>query len=193
MLKRLRQGRPVFPLVIALVLLLVAAISLATLLAPKAYADRESFQLFRGPGGPYEIILGVLPHKPKVGIMHFSVSVLDPDTGQTVDDALVMVVAYDSEDEPIYQSPALQNPQEPQFYEANITFYTPGRWSLLVKVESDSKGYGEVMVPMFISPTSLDPGIEGLIVLLLIVFGISGGVLYLWWSSRRKRAAAFSH
>ena len=124
--------------------------------------------------------------------MHFTVSVLDPDTSQTIDDALVMVVAHDSEGKPVYQAPALQNPAEPQYYEANITFYTPGQWSMLVKVDSKTMGYGEVMVPMFISPTSLDPGIEGLIVLLLIVFGISGGVLYLWWSSRRKLTAAFN-
>lgn len=183
--RRIQQG-------VLLVVLLAAAISVTVLSAPNAGADGESFQIFRGPGGPYEIIVGVQPHKPKVGPMHISVSVLDPDTGLPLDGATILVVAYDSDGEPVYQSPALQNPAERQFYEANITFYTSGQWSLLIKVDTDERGHGEATVPMFISPTSLDPGVEGLVVLVLIITAICGGVLYLWWSSRRSRSVAIS-
>ncbi|PKB62103.1 MAG: hypothetical protein BZY79_00240 [SAR202 cluster bacterium Casp-Chloro-G4] len=192
MIKRMRRIEHVLPLIILMVVFLATALWVATLSAPNAEANGESLQIFRGPGGPYEIIVGVLPHKPKVGLMHLSVSVLDPETGRPVDKAVVMIIANDTEGEPTYQSPALQNPAEPQFYEANISFFTPGQWSLLVKVDTEQKGYGEATVPIHISPTSLNPGPEGLVVLSLIVFGISGGVIYLGWSSRRKRAATLS-
>lgn len=189
---RILQRNPKIATIIRLMIFLAVLVLATSLPTPAANADGKSFQIFRGPGGPYEVIVGVLPHKPKVGIMHFSVSVLDPVTKQTVDDAVVLIVANDSEGEPIYQAPALQNPQEPQFYEANITFYTSGQWSLLVKVDSETKGHGEANVPMFISPTSLDPGIEGFVVLLIIVGSITTGVLYLWHSSRRKRPSVIS-
>lgn len=190
--KRTLQLKTIAIVVVLLLVLQAVLTSSSVLPVSTAAAGGESFQIFRGPSGPYEIVVGVLPHKPKVGVMHISVSVLEPGTDRPIEDVVIMIVAHDSEGEPVYQSPALQNPDDPKFYDANISFYTPGQWSLLVKVDSDAKGPGEAMVPMFISPTSLDPGIEGFFVLLIIVAAISGGVIYLWWSSRRKRAAALS-
>jgi len=192
MQKYFRQFRPVFIVLMMCVTVQLIVTHTSVMPVPAATAGGESFQLFRGPGGPYEIIVGVQPHKPKVGIMHISISVVEPGTDRPIDGVTIMVVAHDSLGEPIYQSPALQDPQEPKFYDANITFYEAGQWSLKIKVDSDARGPGEAMVPMFISSTSLDPGIEGLAVLLIIVGGIVGGVVYLTWSSRRKRAAALS-
>ncbi len=192
MQKLVRQFKFLSVLVILLITVQVVAVSTSVLPVPTTTANGDSFLLFRGTGGPYEIIVGVQPHKPKVGIMHISVSVVESGTDRPIDDVVIMIIAHDSEGQPIYQAPALQDPQEPKFYDANITFYNPGQWSLKIKVDSEARGPGEAMVPMYISPTSLDPGIEGLFVLLIIVGGITGGVLYLSWSSRRKRAALLS-
>ena len=192
MRKYLRLFRPVVIVLMMLITIQLIVTHTSILTVPAVTAGGESFQLFRGPGGPYEIIVGVQPHKPKVGIMHISVSVVEPGTNRPIDGVKIMVVAHDSQGKPIYQAPALQDPQEPKFYDANITFYEPGQWSLNIKVDSEARGPGEAMVPLFISSTSLDPGIEGLVVLLMIVGGISGGVVYLTWSSRRKRTAALS-
>jgi len=192
MQKLVRQFKFLSVLVILLITVQMVAVSTSVLPVPTTTADGDSFLLFRGTGGPYEIIVGVQPHKPKVGIMHISVSVVESGTDRPIDDVVIMIIAHDSEGQPIYQAPALQDPQDPNFYDANITFYNPGQWSLKIKVDSETRGPGEAMVPMYISPTSLDPGIEGLFVLLIIVGGITGGVLYLSWSSRRKRAATLS-
>lgn len=174
------------------ILLLVNALFLLAVVGPITYAfaqSNEAFELFRGRNGPYEVSIGIQPDKPVVGIVHFSVVVVDLETSQPVENANVLIIANNPEGEPTFQSPALNHPREPEFYEGNINFRSPGQWSILVRINTPDKAEVEVITPLNIRPHITNPGIEGTFVLSLIVLALVGGSIYVWYSGRRQKRA----
>ncbi len=144
-------------------------------------------QLHRGPAGPYEVVITVQPHKPRVGTVHIAVTVLDPAKRIAVEDAKVLIVAYNPKGEPTYQSPALNDPATPIHYKGNIIFRSPGQWELLVKIETDEHGEVTATTPLNIADAASNPGIEGLIVLALVTLALGGGTAYVIYSIRRQQ------
>ena len=157
--------------------------------ATDAFAQSEAFELFRGRSGPYEVSIGIQPDKPTIGIVQFSVVVVDLETSQPVENASVMIVANNPEGEPTFQSPALNHPREPEFYVGNINFRSPGQWSLLVRINTPDKAEVEIITPLNIRPLVSNPGIEGTFVFALIVVALVGGSTYVWYSARRQKRA----
>ena len=156
----------------------------------RASANGGAAEIFRGRAGSYEIVVAILPEKPVVGTVHFSVTLRDIRTSEPVTDAEVDIVAHDPSGQPMYQARALNTPGSPQRYEANISFESPGTWTLAVAVQSERLGSGEVTVPLEVEERAIGPGQVGSVVWLVVVAVLVGGAVYVWHSSRRAQRAA---
>ena len=153
-------------------------------------ANGGTLEIFRGRGGSYEVVVGILPERPVVGTVHFSITPLDVSSSLPVTDAQILIIASDPRGEPTYQTRALNTPDSPQYYEANITFESPGRWELLVEVQSDQLGETTVTVPLELGEPPFTPSAAGAVVFFVLVLVLIGGSVYVWHSGRRQRRAA---
>ena len=147
----------------------------------------KPLQLHRGPAGPYEIIITVQPHRPKVGTVHFGVTIFDHSTQSLVEDARVLIVAYNPEGEPTFQTPALNDPATPIHYKGNIIFRSSGQWSLLTKIETSEHGEITTTTPIHIAEAASVPSVEGLLMLVLVTSALAGGTAYVIFSIRRSQ------
>ena len=171
-----------------------AAVALLTVLAlglpDSAQAQVEATEIFRHRQGGYEMGLAVLPYPPKVGHVHFSITLSDVETSSDVTDAEITIVANDEGGEPAYQALALNTPQEPRFYEANISFRAAGSWSLEVRVDSPRLGATTFSVPMEVEIQSIAAAPEGTLVFIGLMIVLVGGATYVWYSARRRTQGA---
>ncbi|MCY3544870.1 MAG: hypothetical protein OXI16_11080 [Chloroflexota bacterium] len=156
--------------------------------------ERESvfdkpLQLHRGPAGPYEVIITIQPHKPRVGTVHFGVTILDPAAQELVENARVLIVAYNPEGEPTFQTPALNDPATPIHYKGNIIFRSAGQWSLLTKIETDEHGEVTTTTPLNIAEAATVPSFEGRLILALVTLALGGGTAWVVFSIRRVQRA----
>ena len=150
-------------------------------------------QIHRGPAGPYEVIITVQPHKPRIGTVHFGVTILDHATETVVENARVLIVAYNPQGEPTYQTPALNDPATPIHYKGNIIFRSSGQWSLLTKIETAEHGEVTATTPINIAEAGSTAGVEGLLMLALVTLALGGGTAYIIYSikrAQRSRAAS---
>ena len=134
--------------------------------------------------------LAVLPYPPKVGHVHFSITLSDAETSLDVTDAEVTIVANDEGGEPTYQARALNTPQEPRFYTTNISFRAAGSWSLEVRVDSPRLGATTFSVPMEVEIQSIAAAPEGTLVFIGLMVVLVGGATYVWYSARRRTQGA---
>ena len=150
-----------------------------------ASANGNSVEIFRASEGRYEIIIGVQPGAPVVGMAHFTITPLDLGTSAPVIDAEINVVAHDPQNRPTYRVRAVNSPAARNYYDANITFESPGDWTLFVEIESAALGHATVAVPLHVGAQALGPRPAGTIIW-IIVFGLLvGGSMYLWLKQRR--------
>ena len=147
----------------------------------------KPLQLHRGPAGPFEIIITIQPHRPKVGTVHFGVTILDTAAQSLVEDARVLIVAYNPEGEPTYQTPALNDPATPIHYKGNIIFRSAGQWSLRTKIETAEHGEVIATTPINIAEAASVPSFEGRLMLALVTLALAGGTAYVIYSIRRSQ------
>lgn len=156
--------------------------------------ERESvfdkpLQLHRGPAGPYEIIITIQPHKPRVGTVHFGVTIFDPATQELVEDARVSIVASNPDVRRPVMTPALNDPATPIHYKGNIIFRNAGQWSLLTKIETDEHGEVTATTPLYIAEAATVPSFEGRLILALVTMALGGGTAWVVFSIRRAQRA----
>jgi hypothetical protein len=166
-------------------LFLVLAIALAVLPTGHAWANGGGADIVRERAGPYEVVVAILPEKPLVGSVHFSITPIDASTQQVVPNAEIVLVANDERGRPTYQSRALSLPHAPRFYEANILFESTGTWTIEVSIDSESLGDAMLTFPLEIGQQSLVPGPAGSVVFLVVFAVLIGGGGYVWYSARR--------
>ncbi|MYC06113.1 MAG: hypothetical protein F4X57_02885 [Chloroflexi bacterium] len=174
--------------------LLAAIVALSVFTMGQTPGERESvfdkpLQLHRGPAGPYEVIITIQPHKPRVGTVHFGVTILDPAAQELVENARVLIVAYNPEGEPTFQTPALNDPATPIHYKGNIIFRSAGQWSLLTKIETDEHGEVTTTTPLNIAEAATVPSFEGRLILALVTLALGGGTAWVVFSIRRVQRA----
>ena len=155
-----------------------------------ASANGDTAEIYRGRSGAYEIIVGVLPEKPVVGAVHFSVTPLEAATSRLVSDAKILIIASDPKGVETYQTRALSSPASPRYYDANITFQQAGAWTLRIELQSASLGLEVVTIPLDIEEQAITPFNSGGIVFLVVLAILAGGGVYVWRSARRARAAS---
>ena len=183
-----QDGVRLFYRLAALVLLSVFIMGQAP--GGRANVFDKPLQIYRGPAGPYEVVITILPHRPKVGTVHFGVTILDPQTRTAVENARVRIVAYPpNPDDRALQTPALNDPATPIHYKGNIIFRSDGQWNLVAEIRTAEHGEVTATTPIHISEAASVPSVEGLFMLVLVTLALCGGTTYIIYSIRRAQRA----
>ena len=161
-----------------------------------AQSDEDFDPLFVRTVGDFEVGVRWLPPAPQVGFVNIALKPTVAATGEPVTDARVLIVAErslvvngESVMEPDFEVVAVNNPEEPTVYRANIKFEEAGNWALHIQIDSPTSGQADFRAPIVTLPPPIEPGLEGGWVFLGIVIVLSAGSIYLVISSRRARAA----
>ena len=164
--------------------------------AVHAQSDEDFDPLFVRPAGDFEVGVRWLPPAPQVGIVNVALKPTIAATGEAVTDARVVVVAEhslvvngESVMEPDFEVVAVNNPEEPTVYRANMKFEEAGNWVLHIQIDSPTSGQADFRAPIVTLPPPIEPGLEGGWVFLGIVIVLLAGSAYLVFSSRRAQAA----
>lgn len=125
------------------------------------------------------------------GSAQYAVVVTDPETGEPVPDARVVLVASNQEESNPGWAIATNTPVDPQLYSVNLKLDSTGAWEISADVSS-SLGADLVDVTTLEVP-SVNRLTQGSWVFLGVFVAIMGGIAYVWWSARRdyirKRSA----
>ena len=167
-----------------LVLSLLLALS-AMLPAAHLFGHGNVVEIVRETAGPYEVVVAILPERPAVGTVHFSVTPLDASNAELVTDAEIVLVASDATGEAIYRSRAVNLPHTPHFYDANIEFESPDTWTMELSLESESLGSAMLSFPLDVEEQAIVPGPAGAVVFLAVFAVLVGGGIYVWQSAKR--------
>ena len=148
-----------------------------------ALADGGSTEIFRTKQGPYEIIVGIIPATPVVGVIHFSVTVVGANSGDPVSDAMVTIAAQGPQD--LAAGPVtIVNTATSYYYDANITVAAIGDWQFQVTVDSPL-GKERVTFPLRVQTVTVNWGaIASVLVAILLVVPL---VVLGYQSLRRRR------
>ena len=162
----------------------------------RAQSDEDFDPLFVRPAGDFEVAVRWLPPAPQVGFVNVALKPTLAATGESVTDARILIVAErslvingESVTEPDFEVVAVNNPESPTVYRANMKFEEAGNWILHIQIDSPTAGQTDFRAPIVTLPPPIEPGMEGGWVFLGIFIVLLAGSAYLVISSRRARAA----
>ncbi len=183
-----KQMRPLFRISICAVVLCLLLTAL-TAAGVWAQSDDDFDPLFIRQVGGFEIAVRWLPPAPQVGFVNIAVKPTVAATGEPVTDARVLLVAEEAAEKPVFEVVAVNTPDSPTIYRANMKFEEAGNWVLRVRIDSPASGQADFRAPIVVLPAPIEPGLEGGWVFLGVFIVLVGGGIYLVMSSRRARAA----
>ena len=126
---KLEWGRSLVILTLIAALALAAALSFGTASANGAVRLVVIDEVV----GPYLLRVGILPADPIAGPLHVSTLIQDATGNTAVDDATVRVSASGAGAPS--QSDAVNSPQNPQLYEANLWLDSLGQWTVTLDID----------------------------------------------------------
>lgn len=182
-----RHHRALCRAVAAVAMIALAAFTAATAAAQSPGGAEELARgLYRLGDEVYDVTVQFLPSKPAAGTVHFVVTPRSAATGSAVTDAIVLIVIDDEAGEPTYQSLALNTPEQPNQYRANVLIKRAGEWT--VRVEMDAGDHRtELSLPLEVVDRSITGGIAGTVAFFVVLAVLVSGVAYLALASRNRR------
>ena len=126
--------------------------------------------------GPYEVSLGTIPPDPGVGNIHFSIKVIDIDTGEMVPGANVVITGIGPGSDVYEMGPieAVNDFTSPLYYDLDTRVDREGEWLFTIGISSEN-GEGSADFEVVIKNQSPIPGLLTLLILivLLVILGLS--------------------
>ena len=169
--------------------LLIVAIALTLPQGATAQSD-ETFQpLFNRQAGPFDVAMSWVPPSPQVGIINIGVKPALISDGSPVTDARISLVAETEPEHPEFQVVAVNTPNDPEVYRANLKFEEAGNWVVHVKIDSPTMGQAEFRSPLVILPAPIEPGAGGGWVFLGIFLVLAAGSVYIVMAIRKSQAS----
>ena len=166
-------------------------VSIALTLPQEARAQsNETFQpLFNREVGPFDVAMSWVPPSPQVGIINIGVRPAMLSDGSPVTDARITLVAESEPDHPEFEVVAVNTPNDPEVYRANLKFEEAGNWVVQVKIDSPTVGQADFRSPLVILPAPIEPGVGGAWVFLGIFLVLTAGSVYIIMAIRKSQAA----
>lgn len=172
---------------IALAAMAALMVGLAPAVAGDLSAHSDATEIFRATEGAYELVLAVQPEETVVGTTHITITPFDATISAPVDRAEIVIVAHNPDGAPTYQVRAVNTPASAEYYDANITFESPGDWTLMVSVDHTSLGKASFSVPLRVGELPVAAGgLASTIVWLFVLATLAGGATYVWRTTRRR-------
>lgn len=172
------------PMAMLTAVLLAVAVGIA-----HAQTDEGFDQLFNTVAGPFDIAVSLVPPAPQVGFVNVALKPSLAGTGEAVTDARVLLVAEEELGSPVFEVVAVNTPDSPRVYRANMKFEEAGNWVLHVQLDSTSHGQADFRAPVVVLPQPIKPGAEGGWVFLGVFIVLLAGGLYVVRSIRKAQAS----
>ena len=164
----------------AVIILLVAA--LVSLPSP-ATAQGVPTSQFQTTAGGYEIGVAEFSSTLSVGSARILVTLRDESTGEGIGDARVVVrVKHELSGEETSVR-AVNSPNTPDRYRAQVSLKSPGTWRLWVEVDGRLGKVAVEVVPLEIP--ALRSFSSGSFVFIGVFLVLVLGVTYVWWTSQK--------
>ena len=170
-------------------IVITVSLLLYALLLSSSTVEAHGDEVLRERTGAYEIVVAILPERPAVGTVHFSITPLDASNGQLVTQAKIWLTAHDEKGEPVYAARAVNLPATPHYYDTNVKFEAAGTWTIELTLEQESLGEASLSFPLEIEPAAIGAGSGGGFVFMGVFAALIGGAVYLWMSARRAARA----
>ena len=154
-----------------------------------AQTDEGFDPLFSTEAGPFDIAVSLVPPAPQVGFVNVALKPSLTATGEAVTDARVLLVAEEEPGSPVFEVVAVNTPDKPTVYRANMKFEEAGNWVLHVKLDSPSYGPAAFRAPIVVLPAPIEPGSEGGWVFLGVFGVLLAGALYAIRAIRKAQAS----
>ena len=106
-----------------------------------------------------------------------------------VTDARILLVAETEAEHPEFEVVAVNTPNHPGVYRANLKFEEAGNWVLHVQVNSPAMGQAEFRSPLVILPAPIQPGPAGGWVFLGVFLVLAAGSVYVIMAIRKAQAS----
>ena len=159
-------------------------------LAPRVMANGgvDTRTIFGGRVGGYGVTVTSTPGRPTEGLVHFTFSVTDAETGVIIRDAaLELTVVPPAESESTGASFSVEGSDvNPDLYDVDVRLEAEGVWGLGLSIEGP-RGVGEVEIPLEVrGPASRIFAI----LIVVLAFPVLLFLLEVWrrWDRRKKRA-----
>ena len=166
-----------------LVTLAFMGVLLMTTLASPVYGQEAGALEIQTTAGGYEISVEEFASNLSVGSSQIIVTLRDAGTGQGIDDAQVVVRAkHDLNGEEGWVT-ALNFPNDPDRYKAQVSLTAPGTWRLWVEIDG-RLGRVEVEILPLEVPV-LRSYSTGSFIFIGVFMVMVLGAAYLWWSSQK--------
>jgi hypothetical protein len=150
-------------------------------------AEELTRGIFRSEQDPYMVTVQMIPSVPAAGTVHFIVTPELSLDGAAVTNAIVLVVVDDEEGVPAFQSLALNAPDQPRQYSANLLIPRAGEWTVRVNVQVDGNEL-ELQLPLTVIDRASTGGeMAGTIAFLVVLAVLVGGGGFVALSIRRRQ------
>lgn len=168
-----------------LLIILSIIISLSIYPSPlKAQEDVSDIrQIFHEKHGEFDISISIQPFIPVVGTSHIIVTIHDNKNGQPIDSAKIIMTASHDEEESI-QIQAVNKPDTPENYHANITVMESGTWTFLIEIQKSGLDTVSLEIPVLFGEPPLPSNQAGSLLWIIVFLSLIGGILFLWNRSR---------
>jgi hypothetical protein len=153
--------------------------------SPEA-AEELTRGIYRSEQGPYMVTVQMIPSVPAAGTVHFIVTPELALDGAAVANAIVLVVVDDEEGVPAFQSLALNSPDQPRQYSANLIIPRAGEWTVRVNVQIDGNELDMQLPLTVIDRASTGGELAGTITLLVVLAVLLAGGGYVTLTIRRR-------
>ena len=168
---------------------IVVSIALTLPQVARAQSDERFQPLFNREVGPFNVGMSWVPPSPQVGIINIGVKPALLSDGSPVTDARITLVAESEPDHPEFEVVAVNTPNDPEVYRANLKFEEAGNWVVQVKIDSPTVGQADFRSPLVILPAPIEPGVGGAWVFLGIFLVLTAGSVYIIMAIRKSQAA----
>ena len=155
----------------------------------QAQTDEGFDLLFSTEAGPFDIAVSLVPPAPQVGFVNVALKPSLTETGEDVTDARILLVAEDEPGNPVFEVVAVNTPDSPIVYRANMKFEEAGNWVLHVKLDSPSFGKADFRAPIVVLPQPIKPGAEGGWVFLGVFIVLLAGALFAVRAIKKAQAS----
>lgn len=167
---------------LSLLILLLFALHPASILAHGGGTP----QLVKQPAGAYALYVWTNPDPVRVGTMHVSVALVEPDTEEPVLNATVQVTATPETGDPITSAATHDNATVKTYYETDMQIPQQGPWQVAVSYQAgDASGSASFPIQVQRAGMNVQRIAFGVA---LVVIGV--GILYMGRKNRRAAAAA---
>ncbi|MEZ4767428.1 MAG: hypothetical protein R2844_03270 [Caldilineales bacterium] len=143
-------------------------------------------QLVKERAGAYALYVWTNPDPVRVGTMHVSVALVQPDTEAPVLNADVRVTATPETGNPITSTATHENATVKTYYETDMAIPQEGPWQVAVSYQIDDAG-GSASFPVQVQRAGMN---MQPIALGVVVAVVGGGIIFMGRRNRRPAAPA---